>query len=99
MAMNTFKVSKVELINEPKTQTEYRYVTIISGSSSWTFGQVTGRYNYISVRKNHANPFGGLGNRYDSWEEAQAHYKSPQMKTFLTRAAIACQIHQQQTQA
>ena len=44
---------------------------------------VTGKFNYVSVRKLTANPFGMLGTDFKNFDEAISHYKNPQMKIEL----------------
>lgn len=49
---------------------------------------VSGKYNYISVKKETANPFGLLGKEFKSFDEAVSHYKNPQMKLELTKIEL-----------
>jgi hypothetical protein len=52
--------------------------------------QAFGQYSYVSVRKNHANPFANkLGNDYPSWDKAQEKYASPSVKTMILMAELA----------
>ena len=46
---------------------------------------VTGRNNYISIRKETNNPFKGIGKEFKNFDEATKHYKSPEMKTELLK--------------
>ena len=48
-----------------------------------------GRFNYVEVCKENANPFGGrIGTDFKTWDEAARHYKSPEMKTALLVAEL-----------
>ena len=70
--------------------TSYKSVIIKNGKQQWSFMQASGKYNYVSVRKDHANPFRNLlGNEYDSWDNAQEKYKSPSVKTMILMAELA----------
>jgi len=49
---------------------------------------VKGRYNYVSVRKITANPFGGLGKQFKDFNEATRNYKNPTMKVELLKIEL-----------
>jgi len=55
------------------------------GKTVWEVMIVTGRYNYVTVRKVTANPFGLLGTQFKNFDEAARHYKNPTMKLELLK--------------
>jgi hypothetical protein len=57
------------------------YVTV--KGNKWSILVVTGRFNYISIRKETNNPFKTLGRQFKDFNEAQGHYKCAEMKTAL----------------
>ena len=70
--------------------TSYKAVTITKGKTSWTFLQVVGAFNYVSVRKNHANPFcNRLGTEFKSFDHAQEKYTDPNLKSMILMAEMA----------
>lgn len=59
------------------------YELTIGKKTIYTVMVVTGRYNYVSVKKVTANPFGLLGTEFKDFDEAVGHYKNAQLKTEL----------------
>jgi hypothetical protein len=49
---------------------------------------VTGRFNYVSVRKVTNNPFGPIGKDFANFDEAIKNYKSAEMKTELLKIEL-----------
>jgi hypothetical protein len=49
---------------------------------------VTGRFNYVSIRKVTNNPFGTIGKDFANFDEAVKNYKSPEMKTELLKIEL-----------
>ena len=47
-----------------------------------------GKFNYVSVRKVTANPYGTLGKEFKNFDEAIAHYKNAQMKVELLKIEL-----------
>lgn len=72
------------------TTTETSYVThdIQIKNTKWNVLVVSGRYNYISVKKVTANPYGVLGKDFKNFDEAISHYKNPQMKVELLKIEL-----------
>ena len=92
------RISQVNILNDAATQSTYGTLTITSGRSIWAFVEVTGKFNYVSICKKHANPFGGrLGKDYRRWDDAQGHYKSPQVKSFILMAEMSFKQYKKQT--
>lgn len=46
---------------------------------------VTGKYNYVNVRKVTANPYGICGKDFTNFDEATKAYKNPQIKLELLK--------------
>lgn len=63
----------------------YKFVTLTSGKSQYTFSIVTGKFNYVSVCKD-GNPYGSIGKQFVSFDAAQEVYKSPMVKTMILLA-------------
>ena len=49
---------------------------------------VSGKYNYVSIRKVTNNPFGTIGKEFANFDEAVKNYKSPEMKTELLKIEL-----------
>jgi hypothetical protein len=49
---------------------------------------VTGKYNYVSIRKVTNNPFGTIGKDFANFTEAAKNYKSAEMKTELLKLEL-----------
>ena len=49
---------------------------------------VTGKYNYVSIRKVTNNPFGTIGKEFANFTEAAKNYKSAEMKTELLQIEL-----------
>lgn len=77
------KISK----SEPNTAngSTYNSVTIETGKTSYSILQVTGKLNYVSVRKL-GSPWISPGKQFGSFAEAQSNYKSAVVKTILLMA-------------
>jgi len=56
-------------------------ITVLGNTYSVTI--VTGKYNYVQIRKVSNNPFGSSGKQFDNFDHAQEHYKCPEMKVQL----------------
>lgn len=69
--------------NDVSTESTYMLYKFNIGKTEWHIMVVTGKFNYVSVRKVTSNPFGLLGTRFDSFDKAVAHYKNPTMKLNL----------------
>jgi hypothetical protein len=48
----------------------------------------TGKFNYVSVRKVTANPYGMLGTEFKNFDEAVSHYKNPTLKVELLKLEL-----------
>jgi len=85
---------------QPKKGTKTKMeISIINGATykttqvqvlgnTYTIAEVTGKYNYVNVRKETNNPFKTLGKEFKNWDVACRAYKSPEMKTALLMAEI-----------
>lgn len=56
--------------------TDYKAVVVKIKGNMWVIMEVSGKFNYVNVRKATNNPFGGLGKEFPSWEDAIANYKT-----------------------
>jgi hypothetical protein len=59
---------------------EYKSITVKAGGNLFSFLQVTGKSNYIAVRKETNNPGKGLGKEFKAWADVEKAYKSPSMQ-------------------
>jgi len=59
---------------------EYKSVSLKANGSTFSFLQVTGKINYVSIRKESSNPFKALGKEFENWAAAESHYASPDMQ-------------------
>lgn len=64
----------------------YKTTTASAGGNTWSFLQVTGKINYISVLKTTNNPFRGAGKEFKTWGEVEAAYKSADMQIAIFSA-------------
>lgn len=48
----------------------------------------TGRFNYVSIRKETANPWKTLGKQFADFDEAVRNYKNPTMKMELLKLEV-----------
>jgi hypothetical protein len=62
---------------------EYRSTLVKVGKTEWAVMVVTGKTNYVSVRKVTSNPFGALGKQFENADAAIANYKSAKMQAML----------------
>ena len=69
-----------------ENQSSYIHVQVQALGNKWSVMQVSGKHNYINIRKDTNNPFGGPGKDFPNWDAAQAHYKSPLMKAAIILA-------------
>jgi len=60
----------------------YKSVVLQSNKNSYRILYVTGKFNYVSVKKEN-QPFSTLGKEFENFEKAQEHYKQPEIKTML----------------
>jgi len=67
----------------------YKSVEIKANGSKWSFMQVSGKINYISVCKVTNNHFATLGKEFKSWEEVENHYNSREMQMAIFSAQTA----------
>lgn len=75
---NSFKVS----------DTTYTTTEVKIGTTRFAVTVVSGKYNYVNVRKLTNNPFGGPGKDFENFDAAAHHYKSPAMKTALLKIEL-----------
>lgn len=52
------------------------------GKNRWAVSVISGRYNYISVRKMNS-PWKSLGKRFENWKEVMEYYRNEKMRTVL----------------
>lgn len=66
----------------------YRSVIVeIGKATKYRILQVVGKLNYVEICKLTNNPFGGvIGTEYSDFNEAQAHYRNPSLKTAILMA-------------
>lgn len=63
----------------------YKTVEVRASGNVWAFTQVTGKYQYVNVRKVTNNPYKGLGNDFPTWDAVESHYNSlPMQMAILT---------------
>lgn len=55
------------------------------GKTRWSVLVVSGKSNFITVRKIYPNPFGTLGKQFKTIDEAQTQYKNPDLKLALLK--------------
>ena len=67
--------------------TTYKTVNLKVSGNVFSFTQVVGKFNYISIQKCTNNPFKTLGKQFDRWEDAESHYKSPDMQIAILFAS------------
>lgn len=72
------------------TQNNATYTTkeILVKGNIFAVTIVTGRYNYVSIRKVTNNPFGTIGKEFANFDEAARNYKSSEMKTELLKIEL-----------
>ena len=74
---------------EIRTLTEggatYRSTTIKVRGIEWGILKVTGKYNYVTIKKITANPHAMLGKEFRTEDQAIANYKSMAMKVALVQ--------------
>lgn len=75
-----------EVSQEIANGATYKVVEITGKKNTWAFMMVSGKYNYVTVRKVSNNPFGMLGKQFDSFDQAQENYKMPELKTMILLA-------------
>ena len=56
------------------------------GKTTYTVLVVTGKFNYISVKK--PSPWKTLGKQFKNFDEAVSHYKNRQIKLELTKIEL-----------
>jgi hypothetical protein len=66
--------------------TTYTAVQIKVSGNVFSFMQVSGRFNYVNITKVTNNPFRTSGKQFDSWADAEAAYKSPEMQIAILSA-------------
>lgn len=69
-------------------ESNYKTTEIKFAGNNYAVTVVTGRFNYINVRKLTNNPFGGIGKDFANFDAAVKHYKSPAMKTELLKIEL-----------
>lgn len=72
------------------TQNNATYTTreISVKGNTFAVTVVTGKYNYVSIRKITNNPFGTIGKEFANFTEAAKNYKSAEMKTELLKIEL-----------
>ena len=70
--------------NKSDNGSTYQTVLIETGKTKYSILLVSGKFNYVSVRKH--VPGSLLGKRFDSFADAQANYSSALVKTILLMA-------------
>ncbi len=73
--------------NKSDNGSTYQTVLIETGKTKYSILLVSGKFNYVSVRKH--VPGSLLGKRFDSFADAQANYSSALVKTILLMAEEA----------
>lgn len=63
----------------------YKNYEVLIGKTQYNVMVVTGKYNYINVRKVTSNHFGVCGKDFQSFDQAVSHYKNRQMKIELLK--------------
>lgn len=58
------------------------------GKTEYAVLIVTGKHNYINVRKLTANPFGITGKDFENFDAAVGHYKNRSIKLELTKIEL-----------
>jgi hypothetical protein len=66
----------------------YKSTNVTIGKTIFSVMQVTGKLNYISIRKETNNPFKTLGKDFKNFNEAVRHYKNPTMKVELLKIEL-----------
>ena len=66
----------------------YKFVDIEHGKLKYSFSEVSGKMNYVTVADRNApgNRRFNPGKSFDTWEQAEAYYKSATVKTMLLLA-------------
>jgi hypothetical protein len=72
------------------TETNYTTKEILIKNTKWSILIVSGKRNYISIKKITANPYGSSypGKEFKSFAEAQQYYKNHEMKIALLNLEI-----------
>ena len=63
----------------------YTTTTFFLKNTEYRVMVVTGKYNYVNVRKVTANPYGICGKDFTNFDEATKAYKNPQIKVELLK--------------
>jgi hypothetical protein len=66
----------------------YTTTTFFIKNTEYRVLVVSGKYNYVNVRKVTANPFGLCGKDFKNFDEAAKAYKNPQIKLELLKVEL-----------
>jgi hypothetical protein len=66
-----------------QNQTTYNTIEIQIGKTVFAVCSVSGKSNYVNVRKITSNPFLTVGKDFENFDQAIANYKNPKMKVEL----------------
>jgi hypothetical protein len=69
-------------------ETTYNTTKFTVGKTEYAVMVVSGKHNYINVRKLTANPFGLVGKDFANFDEAVKHYKNTSIKLELTKIEL-----------
>lgn len=78
MITSTPKIHK-----DDKTNTFYSSVNVESGNTKYQIMLVSGKFNYCSIKKVSANPFGSIGKDFNNFDEMTRGYKSGIVKSMI----------------
>ena len=74
-------LNTVETLTE--NGSEYKGIYIQAKGNIWAITQVTGKHNYVSIRKVTNNPFGLMGKQFSGWDPVYSNYKCADLKAAL----------------
>lgn len=66
-------------------QATYSQYSIQVLGNRYTVLTVTGKFNYVNVRKETNNPYKAGGKTFSTFDAANKHYKSPEMQLELLK--------------
>lgn len=79
----------MNLLSQTTTNgTDYTTTEIKVKNTVYNVTQAKGKFNYVSVRKVTANPFGVLGKEFKNFDEAVANYKNASLKVELLKLEL-----------
>lgn len=65
------------------TETIYKSFDFVAKGQKYQVIKATGKFNYINISKISNNPYRGPGKEFKNFDEAQKHYKCPEIKLQL----------------